>query len=189
MKYGLRFGVILLLAIAGLAAVMFARHGARADVDNTTAVSCIFFSAVLSPADACDGLDAQDIQIIADTTGDEDGTLERTDLVDLDLDANQITEASAAPSPWLSTIYVIAFVDDDGVVNFDADVGGNVAINDDGMFDESSPADDANIETCEGDDDADCGTSTLDDGDGVVVATITTMTTASARSTICPASC
>jgi hypothetical protein len=124
--------------------------------------------------EACDGLDATDIQTLADSVGDKDGRLEPGELDDYDLDANQLTIGASSPS--LSTIYAIAFVDNDGVVDFDADIQGHVNINDDGGPNDPVPADDANLETCEGDDDLDCGTSVQDDGDGVVVATITAPT-------------
>ena len=156
----------------------------RADTDNTTAVSCLFLLNVIDgdPDDfpqgadftaACDGLDATDTANMGDAAGDEDGVFEPGDLDQWDLEANQITEASQASSSILTKIYIVAFVDNDGPVTFDADPGVNVTINDDGSLDDPFPADDGNPETCDGDDDADCGLNILADGDGVVVATVT----------------
>ena len=182
------------------------RHAARADVDSSVAISCLFVAEVidgerldfvtgndvfaacdnLTPSEiatiasaggetaaACDGLSSTEVENIAQAVGDLDGTLEPSDLTGYDLDGNQVTDAAQASTPILSRIYVIAFVDDDGGVLFDAGAGVSVSINDDGGANEALPADDANPETCDGDDDADCGASTLDNGDGVVVATIT----------------
>jgi hypothetical protein len=146
--------------------------------------------------DACfDGIDAADVRALAgdadgDGTageaaenglGDNDGTLEVSDFDDIDLDANQITDGLAAAlcnAPLAATTncdgetVAFAFVDNDNTVHFDPETGVTVVINNDGSGGEVAPGDDANAETCDGDDDLDCGTTTSDNGDGVVVATI-----------------
>jgi hypothetical protein len=182
-------------AIAGVAILAalimsFAVRSApvAANPDNTAAVWCGFFATYHPGGSAatCDGsLTADDLLMIAGDDnangvidagegdngfGDEDGVFEFADVADADLDANQITDGGAFP---LNTIYVIAFVDNDGTVTFDSDAGATVAVNNDGEGGEALPAADGNSETCDGPDDLDCGTSTLDNGDGVVVATIT----------------
>jgi hypothetical protein len=175
----------LVAAIAGLVVLALAvtlgpnRPSARADVDASIAISCILLASaidgdttVIQPADvtaACDGLTAVEVGLIASAVGDNDGALEPGELDNVDVDANQITDNGFG---FLDEIVVIAFVDNDGPVTFDASTGVTVSINDDGGPNDPDPADDANAETCDGDDDADCGLSTLDDGDGVVVATI-----------------
>jgi hypothetical protein len=176
---------IALVAVLLLALSLGAnRNAARADVDSTAAISCLFVAEVIDgdPLDvvtgnevfaACDSLTPSEIATIASGVGDQDAALEAGELGTIDVDANQVTDDLAATLPRLTTIYVFAFVDDDGRVTFDADSGVSVSINDDGSVTDPTPADDANVETCEGDDDADCGTSILGDGDGVVVATIT----------------
>jgi hypothetical protein len=158
---------------------------AEADTDATLAIWCGFLPGVIDgdPDDAvgagdiaaaCDGLSQADIALIGDAVGDEDGSLEDGELDDLDLDANQITDGGGlnALGMPLDEIYIIAFVDDDGRVTFDAETGVTVAINSDGTGGEADPVDDGNVETCDGPDDLDCGTTTQDNGDGVVVATI-----------------
>jgi hypothetical protein len=156
-------------------------RGARADVDSAIAISCIFIAPAIdgNPTDetistdteaACDGLTSAELSLIAVAVGDHEVPIEPGELDVLDLDANQITEPSQAIGS-LASIYVFAFVDDDGIVTFDADAGLTVSINDDGLV--NTGPDDGNPETCEGDDDHDCGDSVQDDGDGVVVATIT----------------
>jgi hypothetical protein len=120
---------------------------------------------------------------MAGVLGDEDDQLEADDLADLDLDANQITDVNAAgtvPSNPVGTaafgnlaeIYVIGFVNDDGVVTFDRDAGLTVHVNVEGGG--YSADADANAETCTAADDLDCDDTTpnTDDGDGVVVATL-----------------
>jgi hypothetical protein len=167
-------------------------------VKESAAVWCTFLAAAIdgdaSPFDftlssdyvqACNGLDTFDIRNLASALGDEDDQLEPSDLAGVDLDANQITDMNAAgtvPSnpnnvngaffATLDEIYVFSFVDDDGVVTFDSDVGLTVHVNaDNGGYSIDA---DANTETCVGVDDLDCDDSTpnTDDGDGVVVATL-----------------
>jgi len=82
---------------------------------------------------ACNGLTAADIDALAGGTlagqnglGDDDGVLEASDFAAIDLDGNQITDTGT------QVTYAIAFVDNDGAVLFDAQVGLNVAVNDDG---------------------------------------------------------
>ncbi|MEX2225400.1 MAG: hypothetical protein WEB52_03000 [Dehalococcoidia bacterium] len=182
-KYWL--GTIVGIAVLSLA-LGLVTNGPRAgaEVDNTVAISCLFLAGPIDgdgddpvgAADAnaaCDGLTAADVGLIAAAVGDADGVLEPGELAALDLDANQITVPGSAP---LDSIYIIALVDDDELVTFDADFGGSVTINDDGALGEATPGDDANVETCEGDDDADCGTEIFGNGDGVVVATIRAVT-------------
>jgi hypothetical protein len=188
-----KFGLAAIALVAALLlsfGVRSAAPTAHADVDDTAAVYC----GLLLPyqATACDGvLTMADLRIIAgdddaDGTieagegdnefGDEDGVFEKSDLADIEgLDANQVTEQTVATGV-LDTIYLFVFVDDDGIVVFDTETGATPAVNDDGGADEAAPAADTDIETCTGADDEDCGTTVDDNGDGVVVATITTTT-------------
>jgi hypothetical protein len=158
----------------------------HAETDHVVTMYCVFLAGVIDGdnADAplgsdfltaCDGLSSAEIGLISSAVGDEDGTLEPGDLDSLDLEGNQITAATAS-SGNLKSIYVIAFVDDDGGVIFDADSGVIVNINDDGGNDETSPPVDGNPETCDGQQDDDCGDTIQDNGDGVVVATVTANT-------------
>ena len=180
-----KIGIVALAAIAALVLGIGANMGSRtanAEVDGTLAIWCGFVGALdvdgdadvdaADTAAACDGLTAAEIATIAAQVGDEDTSLEAGELDDLDLDANQVTVTG---NGILSTILIIAFVDDDDIVTFDAPTGAGVTVtvSSDGVGGET-PADDGNAETCEGDDDQDCGTSTLGNGDGVAVATITT---------------
>jgi hypothetical protein len=185
------------LCIAALVALVLSigtspDRPARAEVDDTIAIGCEFLvytvdgdsEDALQPADvvsACDGLSAADVAGLASALGDEDATLERTDFAEIDLDANQIADLNSAATiplgfPVTDEIYVIAFLDDDEVVTFDADAGVSVHVNDSagGL----SADGDTNAETCAGvgaaadDEDCDNSTPSTDDGDGVAVATI-----------------
>lgn len=173
-------------AIALVVAVLFgfsARVGtqtAHAEVDGTVAIGCEFLARYIDgdpddptdppgPGDytnACNGIDSTDVANLGDALGDEDGTLEASDFEDIDLDGNQLQEDGS------NSIYVFAFVDNDGTVTFDAGSGLTVVVNPD---DDAVPnVDDLNAETCGATEglDLDCDTDVNDDGDGVVVATI-----------------
>ncbi len=179
---------ITLVALAAIAALVLGfgalsgTQTASADTDAALAVGCEFLATgvdgdatdVTTGADlleACDGLDAADVAGLAAALGDEDDELTVDDLEDQDLDANQIEEGGVVGR---GSIYVFAFVDDDGMVTFDTETGTSVTINLDGVSVEVTPAADADAETCTGLDDQDCGTTDTENGDGVVVATITT---------------
>jgi len=162
------------------------RRAAHAEADEVVTMYCAFLSGVIDgdSADgvqvadfftACDGLSSSEIGLIASAVGDEDGMLEPGELNAFDLEADQITVATAS-TDWLKAIYVIAFVDDDGPLTFDAQSGVIVNINDDGGSNEPSPPVDGDPETCDGQQDDDCGTTTLANGDGIVVATVTANT-------------
>jgi hypothetical protein len=187
-----KIGIVLAAALVALVLGSFARvstQTANAEVEDTVVIGCEFIASYIDGDDlnaaagdfvpACDGLDATDITNLANILGDADDVLEVEDFADVDLDANQIQDANAAataPSgaPGLNDeIYVIAFVDDDEVVTFDADAGVSVNVNLDTGPGYSADAD-VNAETCATVDDLDCDNSTpsTDDGDGVVVATI-----------------
>jgi hypothetical protein len=139
---------------------------AHADVDSTVAIWCGFIDPI---ANCDDGVSAADIAAYAAVLGDEDDVLEASDFDDIDLDANQITDGTG---DQMAEILIFAFVDDDGTVSFDAETGVDVEVSDSGGG--FSADTDGNAETCaDGDgDDEDCDTAVLDDGDGVVVATI-----------------
>jgi hypothetical protein len=177
----------------------------QAAVDDTLTLSCEFLidgidgdtEDVSTPlgadgAAACDSITEAEVAALAgdldmdgspgETTpvengiGDNDGVLELSDFDDLDLDDNQVTDEGTAPK---DSTYIFAFVDDDERVTFDAQDGGTITVNDDGGTDDGTPAPEAptdNPETCDGNDDEDCGTTVTTDGDGVVVATFTETT-------------
>jgi hypothetical protein len=189
-----KIGIVLVAALAALVLGSFARMStqtANAEVEDTVVIGCEFLAGAIDGDDdrsggadfvaACDGLSAADIVNLAAVLGDADDTLEATDLEDDDLDANQIQDLQDADATtptgtggngFTDETYVIAFVDDDQVVTFDADAGVTVDVNVDGGG--YSADADLNAETCAGVDDLDCDASTpnSDDGDGVVVATI-----------------
>jgi hypothetical protein len=135
--------------------------------------------------DACfDGIDADDVANLANVLGDEDDVLEASDFDDIEQwGGNQVQDGGTVNG----TIHIFAFVDNDGTVTFDATTGGTIDVNDDGCPDNvaasgncgagetEAAAADTNDETCGENDnlDLDCGTSVLDNGDGVVVATFT----------------
>ncbi len=109
--------------------------------------------------------------------GDNDGKLELSDLEDLDLDGNQIADGGGSPAT-----YAIAFVNNDGTVTFDSQVGLTVAVSasGDAATDPVVAVDDLNSETCGVNEglDFDCGNTILSNGDGVVVAALTEVSTA-----------
>ncbi len=181
-----------LLAVAALVAlvlgagVSFGTRTAQADVDDSVAIGCEFLAAAIDGDDAdetsgadfaaaCDvnGLDATDVANLANTLGDADDVLEASDFADVDLDANQVQDGAAGPFAYAASIYIIAFVDDDEKVTFDAGTGLSIAVNDDDAL--TVPVPDGNAETCAPGEllDLDCETSVAGDGDGVVVATAT----------------
>jgi hypothetical protein len=188
-----KIGIVLVAALAALVLGSFASvstQTAHAEVDSTVAIGCEFLAGAIDGDDdraggadyvaACDGLSAADIVNLANVLGDEDDVLEAEDFADIDLDANQIQDLQDADATtptgtggngFTDETYVIAFVDDDEVVTFDADAGVTVDVNVDGG---GYSADVVNAETCEAADDLDCDNSTpnSDDGDGVAVATI-----------------
>ena len=182
-----KFGLAALAVVAALVVSLGVRAStptAHADVDDTRAVFCGFLSGGIDgdPDDttvgadivaACDGISSADVANLGDALGDEDGTLEAADLDDVDLDANQITDAGGANGLGmpLDELLVFAFVDNDGVVTFDAETGVTVEVNVDATGAVSANAD-ADAETCAAPDDLDCDDATLDDGDGVVVARV-----------------
>ena len=150
---------------------------AYADVDASAAIYCVFLAGaidgdtedVTAAGDftaACDGITSVEVGLLGDALGDEDGVLEAGELEDTDLDANQITDAGAGT---LNQLLLFAFVDNDGVVTFDAETGVEIEVLVDTTGAVSADAD-ADAETCAGVDDLDCDEVTLDDGDGVVVA-------------------
>ncbi|MEX2225840.1 MAG: invasin domain 3-containing protein [Dehalococcoidia bacterium] len=188
-----KFGLAALAVVAALVLSFSASSStptAHAEVDSSVAIWCGFLASRIDgdPADAttagdfgaaCDGLTEAEIALISGANtdiGDEDGVLEAGELDDLDLDANQVTIAPNNPATNHSTIYIIAFVDDDGLTTFDAQSGVSVVVSEDGGVDEAAPAADADPETCTGDNDEDCGTTDPTNGDGVVVALITATT-------------
>jgi hypothetical protein len=164
------------LAVTGLAIAMILSLGERpasAEVDATVAVGCEFLEHaidgdkgdVTTAADraaACDGVNQAEVANLASALGDLDDILEPGDLAALDVDANQVADSGAS-------ISIFAFVDNDAQFVFDAEVGLTTSVNHDGTGGEAFPAADANSETCDGPDDLDCGTTTADNGDGVVV--------------------
>lgn len=176
-------GIVALAAIAGLVlgfGVRSATPTAYASVDDSAAIGCEFLAADIDgdPDDAtidadvaaaCDGISAAEVTTLAGVLGDEAVPLTVDDLADDDLDANQLEEsaaaavcatvASLATGGCRDSIYVFAFVDDDGPVDFNAEAGVTIV-----EF--------GGDELCDSDaDDLDCG-ATADDGDGVVVATV-----------------
>lgn len=183
-----------ILAIASLVALVlgvssFATPAAHADVDGSVAIGCEFLAGAIDGdisetdvtsagdfTEACNGISSTgdnpqsvavetggDAETLAETLGDEDGTLEVADFEDVDLDANQIQEFPV--TGIVNSLYIFALVDDDSAVQFDADTGLAVSFGAD--------------ETCDTlAEDADCDPTTLDDGDGVVVATVTAAATA-----------
>jgi hypothetical protein len=198
-------GIVLGALLAALLLGSFARVGtqtADAEVSDTIAIGCEFLidgidgdtediATAPTGADgvaACNGITAADVDALAgdldgDGTaneagengiGDSDGVLEASDFEDLDLDLNQVTDEGSAGVA--DSLYIFAFVDDDALVEFDAEDGATIVINEDGGVDEAAPAADANVETCTGGDDEDCGTTTTSNGDGVVVATFSETT-------------
>jgi hypothetical protein len=143
---------------------------AEANVTATRAVWCGFIDAI---ANCDDGVSAADITAYAAALGNESAPLTASDLDDVQaFGGNQITDGGALN---LDEILIFAFVDDDNVVTFDAEAGVTVLVNlDAGGF----SADAVAPETCEAADDLDCDDSVADDGDGIVVATITDNTSA-----------
>jgi len=189
-------GIVALAAVAALVLGFGARLGtqtAHAEADGSVAIGCEFLLRYIDGnpddatdlttdlPDACfDGIDAADVVDLANALGDEDDELEESDFEDADLDLNQVEDGLAAAlcdAPLAATtncrgeILLFAFVDNQTTVQFDAENGLDIVISDDGGAAEASPADDANGETCEGDDDEDCGSTVTNNGDGVVVAT------------------
>ncbi len=196
-------GILAVALVAALVLGFGARisnQTAHAQVTSTVVLGCEFLGAsvdgdvndVTAGGDfvaACDGLSEADINAISgnadgDATagetgenglGDNDGKLEASDLTDLDLDANQITNGAALlafPANIVGSTYAIAFVNNDGAVTFDSQTGLTVAVNADGVA-VAGPTD-GNSETCGSAEglDLDCDTATGSDGDGVVVATL-----------------
>jgi hypothetical protein len=131
----------LLVAVVGFGSM--SAPAANADVDDVVAIGCQFLIAGIdgdlddvstsTGADgtaACGGLTntgdnaastavetGGEIETLAETLGDADGTLEASDLEDIDLDANQIRDGAAAnPSAGL---YLFIFVTDDEPVTID----------------------------------------------------------------------
>ena len=167
--------------VAAAAFVVLASGGqplARAEIEGSVAIGCEFITDAIDgdlndvtvaadTTDACvDGVDADDVDNLANTLGDQDSTLESTDFTSIDRDANQMR----IMSPGITDeILVFQFVDNDAVVMFDAEVGVSMVVHDDdGGF---SADNDVNPETCAQGDDRDCDNNVLIDGDGVVVAT------------------
>lgn len=181
-----KFGIGALALVAAVILGFGARIGtqtAHAEVDGSVAIGCEFLASTIDGdntdatvagdyTDACDGISAAEVQNLADALGDEDGKLEASDFEDIDLDDNQIQDGG---SGWLDDLTVFAFVDNDETVTFDAGSGVVVSINLDTTGGAAGDGTDLNAETCDATDaiDLDCQTSTLDDGDGVVVATVT----------------
>lgn len=181
--------VVLALFVALVAGIGTAPPLAQADVDGSVAIGCEFLvnaidgntSDVASGADAvaaCDGISSTgdnpltvgaetggEAETLAEALGDEDAILEASDFVAVDLDANQIREYPV--TGITNSTYVFAFVDDDSPVTFDAHTGLAVSFGVDEICDTLL-------------EDADCDTSIQDDGDGVVVATITAAVSADA---------
>lgn len=182
-------GIVLVAALAALVLGSFARFStqtADAAAVGSVAIGCEFLASRIdgtladatAGADyvaACDGLTEAELDLIDEVLGDEDEDIEEEDFADLDLDDNQIQDAGTSPF-YINTIYIIAFVDDDEVVTFDAEAGVTVTVYDDGGGASADP--DTNAETCTAVDDLDCDNSTpsSDDGDGVAVAEITDAT-------------
>ncbi len=186
-----KFGIGAIALVAAVLLGFGARIGtqtAHAEVDGTVAIGCEFLARYIDgdPDDptaagdytsACDGITggapgAGEVGALGDALGDEDGTLEASDFDDIDMDANQIQDGGAS---WLDEILVFAFVDNDETVLFDAGSGLTVDIHLDTTGASAGAGTDLNAETCDATDsiDLDCETATLDDGDGVVVATLT----------------
>jgi hypothetical protein len=170
-------GIVALATVAALVLGFGARLStptAHAEVEGSVAIGCEFLGDAIdgavdnasSLADACgDGIDATDVANLANAL-DEDDVLEASDFDDLDLDANQVQDDGASVSDEL---LLFAFVDNDGVVTFDAETGLDIAV----LVDTNGAASadgDANPETCAGVDDLDCDAAILNDGDGVAVA-------------------
>ncbi len=173
--------VALALFVALIAGIGTAPPLAQADVDGSVAIGCEFLidaidansSDVADGADAaaaCDGISSTgdnplsadvesggEAETLANALGNEDGVLTAADFALIDLDANQIREFPVAGI--VSSIYVFAFVDDDGPVTFDGDAGLSGSFGPDELCDTF-------------DEDADCASAVFGDGDGVVVATI-----------------
>jgi hypothetical protein len=166
-----KFGIAALAVVVALIASVGLRAStptAHADVDATRAVWCGFIDPI---ANCDDGVSAADIAAYAAVLGDEDGTLTPDDLDDVQqFGGNQLTDEDVTN---LGQILIFAFVDDDGAVLFDAETGVSIVVSNDGLGGEAAPPVDANPETCDGADDLDCGTTTPDNGDGIVVATAT----------------
>jgi len=166
-----KLGLVAIAAVAALVLGSFSLSGgtqtAQAEVDDSAAVWCGYFGFLDTPVNACDGLTDIEIEDSANQLGDEDDLLEAGELDDIDLDANQVTDDGAFP---LDEIILFAFVDNDGMVTFDADTGLDISVQVDGADQGAGP--DANLETCDDDatSDEDCDTATLDDGNGVVTA-------------------
>jgi hypothetical protein len=151
---------------------------ARAETEGSVAIGCEFLmdaidgdlSDATTPLgidglEACNGIDAMEVANLAAALGDEDATLEPSDFNAIDPDANQIRDAGGS---IFDEIVLFAFVDNDAIVTFDAEIGVDTFVHDDqgGLSSDG----DASPETCTAADDLDCDNGTLSDGDGVVVA-------------------
>jgi hypothetical protein len=162
--------------------VRFSAPPADAEAVGSVAIGCEFLASRIDGdlgdattgadlAASCDGLTEAELDLIDEVLGDGDESVEEGDFAGIDLDGNQIQDGGTNPF-YISTIYVIAFLDDDEVVTFDADAGLTVVVSSGGN---EIGANDADAETCDAGDDLDCDNSTpsSDDGDGVAVATVT----------------
>jgi hypothetical protein len=180
-----KIGIVAVAAIAALVlgfGIRATTQTAQAEVTGAVAIGCELLAPAIdgdttnttTGADvtaACDGISAADVANLAAALGDEDDELEESDFADIDLDLNQMRQASAG-APF-NSLNLFAFVDDDEAVTFDSDAGVTTVVWVDATGAPSADAD-VNAETCGAADDLDCDNSTpsSDDGDGVVAATI-----------------
>ncbi len=165
-----------LAAIAAIAALVLG-FGARmsapsayADTTGVSSVGCELLAAAIDGdttdatvagdyGDACDGITPAEVILLAGTDGlgDEDGTLEQSDLEDKDvLDGNQLNENCIAAG-FQCSIVGFVFVDDEKTVNIDPPAG---------LQTTQGLAIDWECDTAL--EDADCNDTPSNDGDGVV---------------------
>ncbi|MBI5285751.1 MAG: hypothetical protein HY874_11735 [Chloroflexi bacterium] len=161
-------------AIAAIAALVLG-FGARmsapsayADTTGVSSVGCELLAAGIDGdttdataagdyGDACDGISAAEVDDLADALGDEDGTLEQSDLDAKDiLDGNQLNE-NCFGLGFQCTIVGFVWVDDEAAVTVDPPAGLQTA--EGGTIDW----------VCDTEaEDADCADVVANDGDGVV---------------------
>ena len=181
-RIGCRAPAAALAAVAALV-LSFGSHSTpttHAAATGSAAIPCELLAAaidgdladVTSAADytvACDGVSAAEVANLANVLGDADGLLDTSDLTALSAwGGHQVQDGGIAP---YNSIYVFAFVNNDGAVTMDASSGIAMSGLELGVTN-------ANPEVCSDDvvNDKDCDTSTVDDGDGVVVGTATVHT-------------
>lgn len=171
-----KFGIAALAGIAALVlgtAVFGTAPKANADATDVVDVHCVLFTGAPFTDvtfDPCtDQWTSAEVQDIADSLGDLDGTLEPSDLssgepIDEAWDGNQLSEACTAPNFCANLIFV--FVDDEAAVTLDTP-SGLTSVQAGGT--ETDAVCDTDNDGTTPDGDFDCSDPAASNGDGVVV--------------------